>query len=282
MKRRRFHFLIVLAVLLFWRLPTLLAEEYRWVDSMGIVHYSPVRSMIITAASRLKVDPALVEAIVAVESSFDPRAISPKGAIGLMQLMPQTASRYDVFDPFDPQENLTGGTRYLRDLLSRFDGDLPQVLAAYNAGEAAVYKYQGVPPYRETREYIQKVLARYRPERGSSSIPSIEQETREIALVRVEPAEVFRLPDVSQREASRASNGINSVGRTKSESLEGDAALVRVEPAEVFRLPDVRQGEARRASSGIKSVSETVHKRTTSYRPLIGRELRGLTIAMNP
>ena len=75
---------------------------------MGIVHYSPVRNMIITAASRLKVDPALVEAIVAVESSFDPRAISPKGAIGLMQLMPQTASRYDVSDPFDPQENLTG------------------------------------------------------------------------------------------------------------------------------------------------------------------------------
>ena len=268
MKRRRFHFSIVLAVLLFWRLPTLLAEEYRWVDSMGIVHYSAVRNMIIAAATRTKVDPALVEAIVAVESSFDSRAISPKGAIGLMQLMPQTASRYDVFDPFDPQENLTGGTRYLRDLLSRFDGDLPQVLAAYNAGEAAVYKYQGVPPYRETREYIQKVLARYRPERVSSSIPAIEQETHEIALVRVEPAEDFRLPDVSQREASRASSGINSVSRTKSDSREGDAALVQKEAKDNLLLPDVSQREARRASSGINSVSETVHKRTTSYRPL--------------
>lgn len=268
MKRRRFHFWIVLVVFLFWRLPTLLAEEYRWVDSMGIVHYSPVRNMIITAASRLEVDPALVEAIVAVESSFDPRAISPKGAIGLMQLMPQTASRYDVSDPFDPQENLTGGTRYLRDLLSRFGGDLPQVLAAYNAGEAAVFKYQGVPPYRETREYIQKVLALYRPERVSSSIPSIEQETHEIALVRVEPAENFRIPDVSQREASRTSSGINSVSRTKSDSREGDAALVQKEAKDNFRLPDVSQREGSRSSSENHSVSETEHKRTTSYRPL--------------
>ncbi len=268
MKRRRFYFWIVLAVLFFLRLPTLLAQEYRWVDSMGIVHYSPVRNMIITAASRLKVDPALVEAIVAVESSFNPRAISPKGAIGLMQLMPQTASRYDVSDPFDPQENLTGGTRYLRDLLSRFGGDLPQVLAAYNAGEAAVFKYQGVPPYRETREYIQKVLALYRPERGSSSIPSIEQETHEIVLVRVEPAEDFRLPDVSQREVRRASGGIDSVSRTKPDSLKGDAALVQKETKDNLLVPDVSQREPSRSSSENHSVSETVHKRTTSYRPL--------------
>jgi hypothetical protein len=185
-----------------------------------------------------------------------------------MQLMPQTASRYDVSDPFDPQENLTGGTRYLRDLLSRFGGDLPQVLAAYNAGEAAVFKYQGVPPYRETREYIQKVLALYRPERGSSSIPSIEQETHEIALVRVEPAEDFRLPDVSQREVRRASGGIDSVSRTKPDSLEGDAVLVQKETKDNLLLPDVSQGEVRRASGGINSVSETVHKRTAFYRPL--------------
>jgi len=268
MKRMSFHFSIVLAVLLFCRLPTLLAEEYRWVDSMGIVHYSPVRNMIITAAARQKVDPALVQAIVAVESSFDPRAISPKGAIGLMQLMPQTAVRYDVSDPFDPQENLTGGTRYLRDLLSRFGGDLPQVLAAYNAGEAAVYKYQGVPPYRETREYIQKVMARYRPELVSSSIPSIEQETHEIALVRAEPAEDSRLPDVSQREASRASSGINSGSRTKSDSREGEVVLVRIEAKDNLLLPDVSQREVRLAASENYSVSETVHKRTTSYRPL--------------
>ncbi len=268
MKRRRFHFWIVLAVLLFWRLPTLLAEEYRWVDSMGIVHYSPVRNMIIIAASRLKVDPALVEAIVAVESSFDPRAISPKGAIGLMQLMPQTASRYDVSDPFDPQENLTGGTRYLRDLLSRFGGDLPQALAAYNAGEAAVFKYQGIPPYRETREYIQKVLARYRPGQVSPSLPSVERQMHKVALARFESMEDTRLPDVSQRKASRTSSGINSVSRTKSESQGGEIVLVRVEPTENFHLPDVSQRDASPGSNGINSVSETVHKRTTSYRPL--------------
>ncbi len=101
-------------------------------------------------------DPALVEAIIAIESDFNPRAISPKGALGLMQLMPQTASRYGVSNPFDPQENLTGGTRYLKDLLRRFDGDLPRALAAYNAGETAVLMYRDLPPYRETREYVQK------------------------------------------------------------------------------------------------------------------------------
>ena len=240
MKRRSFHFWIVLAVLLFWRLPTLLAEEYRWVDSMGIVRYSPFRNMIITAASGLEVDPALVEAIVAVESSFDPRAISPKGAIGLIQLMPQTASRYDVSDPFDPQENLTGGTRYLRDLLSRFGGDLPQVLAAYNAGEAAVFKYQGVPPYRETREYIQKVLALYRPERVSSSIPSIEQETHAIALVRVEPAENFRLPDVSQREGSRTSSENHTVSKTVHKRTTSYRPLTRLTPPPLVRMRGTR------------------------------------------
>ena len=141
--------------LLLWRVPALAAEEYR----------RSVRDTMLAIASREGVDPALVEAIITVESDFNPRAVSPKGAMGLMQLMPQTASRYGVSNPFDPQENLTGGIRYLRDLLRTFGGDLPRALAAYNAGETAVLTYGGLPPYRETREYVQKVLARYHPGR---------------------------------------------------------------------------------------------------------------------
>ena len=155
-------------------------EIYRRMDASGVVHYTNVpphpvlsrgirpgeqpsglKALIRSAAHRVGLDPRLVEAVIAVESDFDPWAVSRKGAMGLMQLMPATADRYAVQNPFDPVENIGGGTRYLRDLLHRFQGDLRSALAAYNAGEAAVATYQGIPPYRETREYVTKVLQRY-------------------------------------------------------------------------------------------------------------------------
>ena len=92
-----------------------------------------------------------------VESGLDPRARSPKGALGLMQLMPATARQYGVKDALDPWQNLRGGAAHLSDLLDRYDGDLTLTLAAYNAGSGAVQRYRGVPPYRETREYVRKV-----------------------------------------------------------------------------------------------------------------------------
>jgi soluble lytic murein transglycosylase-like protein len=106
-------------------------------------------------------DPRLVEALIRVESAFDSRAVSNKGAMGLMQLMPGTALELGVENAFDVEENLRGGTAYLRSLLDRFSGDLTLALAGYNAGPAAVEKYQGVPPYRETTEYVRRVLAAY-------------------------------------------------------------------------------------------------------------------------
>lgn len=116
------------------------------------------------------VDADLVRAIIAVESRFDPNAVSRKGAKGLMQLMPGTAARYAVGDPFDPEANIRGGVRYLRFLQELFPGRLPWVLAAYNAGENAVLRHNGVPPYRETREYVDRVLDRYgRREVGADS-----------------------------------------------------------------------------------------------------------------
>ena len=113
------------------------------------------------AARHTRLDPALIEAVVRVESGFDSAARSPKGAQGLMQLMPSTARRYGVDDPFNPAQNLLGGARYLRDLLDRFT-TLPLALAAYNAGEGAVERHgNAIPPFAETEAYVPRVLGHY-------------------------------------------------------------------------------------------------------------------------
>ena len=114
----------------------------------------------VDAASRLyQISPDLVRAVIGVESEFDQWAVSSKGARGLMQLMPATARRLGVLDSFDARQNIFGGTQYLRILTDQFAGDTTLVLAAYNAGENAVLRYRGVPPYKETRGYVQKVQA---------------------------------------------------------------------------------------------------------------------------
>jgi len=117
--------------------------------------------LVAESAQRHGLDPALVRAVVGVESGFQPQAVSPKGAQGLMQLMPATARDLGVTDPFDPAANLDGGSRHLSALVVRYEGDLTKALAAYNAGMGAVARHGGVPPYAETRKYVQKVLGRY-------------------------------------------------------------------------------------------------------------------------
>jgi soluble lytic murein transglycosylase-like protein len=121
-----------------------------------------LRGLAIAAARKHGLDPELVLAVVGVESAFRPDAVSPKGAQGLMQLMPGTADSLGVEDAFDPGQNLDGGVRHLGSLLTLYDGDLSRALAAYNAGEGAVARHGGIPPFRETREYVKKVLERYR------------------------------------------------------------------------------------------------------------------------
>lgn len=113
-------------------------------------------------SNSVTLDPALIKSVMHAESAFDPRALSSKGASGLMQLMPGTARRYGVTRIFDPKQNVMAGSRYLRDLLAQFNGDMRLALAGYNAGENAVVKYGGIPPYSETRKYVRKVLELYK------------------------------------------------------------------------------------------------------------------------
>ena len=127
----------------------------------GYLRDSPLRQLIHNLARQYDIEPRLIHAIVAVESNYNPHAVSRTGAQGLMQLMPSTAARYRVTDPFDPHANVAGGIRYLKDLLRLFPGNLQHVLAAYNAGENAVLQYGGIPPYPETQQYVKRVLALY-------------------------------------------------------------------------------------------------------------------------
>lgn len=123
-------------------------------------------SLIRSAARSQGLDPDLVLSVIHVESCFDPEAVSPVGAHGLMQLMPATAVELGVTDRFDPAQNITGGTRYLASMLDRFNGDLDLALAAYNAGPGAVERHDGVPPFPETQRYIERIRAHYPHDNG--------------------------------------------------------------------------------------------------------------------
>jgi len=173
---------------LVWQLTSLssaTADIYVYRDNRGIVHFTNVPTkpsyrpflllrrymgrlkgketvrfdrLIAAACQRYGVEFALVKAVIKAESAFDPSALSPAGARGLMQLMPATAAQHGIDDMHDPQANIEGGVRHLRLLLNRFRGNLHLALAAYNAGPEAVARYNGIPPYAETQTYIQRVL----------------------------------------------------------------------------------------------------------------------------
>jgi hypothetical protein len=138
-------------------------------EDEGTLGEMDIDSLISAVAARYGVSEGLVAAIIEAESEFNPRAVSRTGARGLMQLMPKTAAILGVGDPFDPRENIEGGVRHLRSLMDRFDGNLPLVLAAYNAGHRAVIRHGGVPPYRETRRYVNRILRRLHGDAAKTS-----------------------------------------------------------------------------------------------------------------
>ncbi len=133
-----------------------------------------VRQLVSEISAEQGVDPRLIHAVIQVESGYDPRAVSRRGALGLMQLMPETARRLAVDDPFDPADNVRGGVRELARLLALYRGDLTLALAAYNAGEGAVARFGGVPPYAETTDYVDRIMRLYlgRPYRGGRVAPA--------------------------------------------------------------------------------------------------------------
>ena len=132
-------------------------------QEMARVLRSPeLLAMVDEIAKASNVDPFLARAIIQAESAFNSRARSRAGALGLMQLMPSTAQRFGVLDPFDPRQNINGGVKYLKWLHTYYEGDLTKVVAAYNAGEGAVNRHKGIPPFRETQAYVPRVLDLYR------------------------------------------------------------------------------------------------------------------------
>ena len=147
------------------------SSDHAWLAAR-LSRPSEYDQLIHQAASNHSLDPRLVKAVALVESGFNPSAVSPKGARGLMQLMPATARGNGVRNVHDPAQNIAGGTRYLSHLLNLFDGNLEKSLAAYNAGEGAVARYGGIPPYAETRDYVRKALTAYygSPYRGGATL----------------------------------------------------------------------------------------------------------------
>ncbi|MGH6691848.1 MAG: lytic transglycosylase domain-containing protein, partial [Gammaproteobacteria bacterium] len=137
-------------------------KSWRFSDESSPIFNSKYDKIIIAAARHFDVDAALISAVIKAESDFQPRTVSHKGARGLMQLMPATAKRFGVTNSFDPEANIYGGVRYLRWLLTTFEGNADLAVAAYNAGEGNVWKYNGVPPFRETVNYINRIARHIR------------------------------------------------------------------------------------------------------------------------
>jgi soluble lytic murein transglycosylase len=177
----RIMVMLIAVLFLYVTVPPVLADIYMFIDSQGVLHFTnaPTSSqytlyikerpkpgaatkkydgIIQKASNKFGLSFSLLKAIIKVESDFDSRAVSKKGALGLMQIMPQNLRALNVREPYDPKDNIMGGARYFKSLVERFEGKLPLALAAYNAGPTVVDKYRNIPPIKETEEYVKKVM----------------------------------------------------------------------------------------------------------------------------
>ena len=221
MEKRELIAIVLVGLLLLSAGPAL-GEIYYQIDENGLPHFtnSPttpqyrlLRPGALPSTNRLSaaelaelieayaaeqgLDPALISAVIQVESNFNHRAISRKGAQGLMQLMPSTIGRLSVGDAYDPHDNIGAGARYLRELVDLFQGDLTLALAAYNAGEKAVLRFRGVPPYQETRDYVMKVLSLYRRMRGDRPSNGLVKVAQAVALPPPPPPTIYKAQEAS-------------------------------------------------------------------------------------
>ena len=172
---------LVTVLFVFVTVPVAQADIYMFIDSQGVLHFTNtptssqyklyIKERPKPAAATIKYDEIiqeasdkfdlsffLIKAIIKVESNFDSRAVSKKGALGLMQIMPQNLQAFNIREPYDPKDNIMGGSRYFKSLIERYSGKLPLALAAYNAGPTIVDKYRNIPPIKETEDYVQKVM----------------------------------------------------------------------------------------------------------------------------
>ncbi len=173
--------MLIAVLFLFVAVPVVQADIYLFIDSQGVLHFTnaPTSSqytlyikerpkpatatkkydgIIQEASNTFGLSFSLLKAMIKVESDFDSRAVSKKGALGLMQIMPQNLQAFNIREPYDPKDNIMGGARYFKSLIERFEGKLPLALAAYNAGPTIVDKYRDIPPIKETQDYVKKVM----------------------------------------------------------------------------------------------------------------------------
>ncbi len=183
----------------------------------------PLNDVVASASAEYHLDPDLVNSVIHAESGFNPHAVSPKGARGLMQLMPGTANQLGVNNAFDPQDNVTGGTRYLRELLERYNFDLVKALAAYNAGPDRVEQYRGVPPFRETRAYVAKIVHEYNKKKTAQELA----EKRKLAATKGATGNV-KAPQKTQSSAHHSSKAVSSkaVSTKPASTKQASAAVI--------------------------------------------------------
>ena len=208
-----------------------------------------IHEHIARAGARIGIDPDFIHSVIKAESGYNAAAVSPKGAQGLMQLMPATASRLGVNDSFDPAANVEGGTRYLRELLLRYNGDAQKALAAYNAGPERVEQYKGVPPYRETRSYVSRVINDFNRRKLTASSPQAKP-PRQTAGATPQPVAVSQRKSRAKSQPAKNPRKPLNPGAAKTASLASTASLPpAVTTASVKDLPS-RQAKAPEADGG--------------------------------
>jgi hypothetical protein len=207
------------------------------------------------ASAAYGVSPDLVKAVIQTESQFDPMAVSPVGALGLMQLMPVTAAYLGVADPFDPRQNVNGGVKYLSMLLDRFNGNVALALAGYNAGPTAVARHRGIPPFRETRGYVQKIRALVSDTTSAFSIPEPRRPKTKASARRVASARAKARAASAKRQSVKMASLRSAAKRSSARATVRNASMRKAAASRVrSKATAASASKARGARTTVRSV----------------------------